>query len=198
MVVKTVLGSHFGVGEFATHFRTYFSDWIESDVHWGYGILTHGHFGVMRELLKVAQRVHSSPFLEMASGARRFRREQNSLQMLWVLAHPVARELSEVCIGMALALSTSFLIEVGSDVLFFLFLGLVFLTRAGLVGCFTWLVGWLAGWLVGWLVGWSVIPKATLRAVLSQQHPTQISSKPIPNPPKVNPNPAQPQSGCQP
>ena len=32
---------HFGVGEFPTHFRTYFSgDW---DVHWGYGILTHGH-----------------------------------------------------------------------------------------------------------------------------------------------------------
>ena len=35
------MGSHFGVGEFATHFRTYFSgDW---DVHWGYGLLTHGH-----------------------------------------------------------------------------------------------------------------------------------------------------------
>ena len=33
VVVKTVLGSHFGVGEFTTHFRTYFSgDW---DVHWG-------------------------------------------------------------------------------------------------------------------------------------------------------------------
>ena len=28
------------VSEFTTHFRTYFSDW---DVHWGYGILTHGH-----------------------------------------------------------------------------------------------------------------------------------------------------------
>ena len=29
------------VGEFATHFRTYFSGaW---DVHWGYGVLTHGH-----------------------------------------------------------------------------------------------------------------------------------------------------------
>ena len=40
VVVKTVLGSHFGVGGFTTHFRTYFSgDW---DVHWGYGILTHG------------------------------------------------------------------------------------------------------------------------------------------------------------
>ena len=33
VVVKAVLGSHFGVGEF-THFRTSFSgDW---DVHWGY------------------------------------------------------------------------------------------------------------------------------------------------------------------
>ena len=32
--------SHFGVGEFTTHFRTYFSgDW---DVAWGYGILTNG------------------------------------------------------------------------------------------------------------------------------------------------------------
>ena len=31
---------HFGVGEFTTHFRTYFSgNW---DVHWGYGIWTHG------------------------------------------------------------------------------------------------------------------------------------------------------------
>ena len=26
--VKTVLGSHFGVGEFTTHVRTYFSGWI--------------------------------------------------------------------------------------------------------------------------------------------------------------------------
>ena len=33
MWIKTVLGSHFGVGEFTTHFRTYSSgDW---DVHWG-------------------------------------------------------------------------------------------------------------------------------------------------------------------
>ena len=24
------------VGEFTTHFRTYLSGWIESDVHWGY------------------------------------------------------------------------------------------------------------------------------------------------------------------
>ena len=33
--------SHFGVGVFTTHFRPYFSgDW---DVHWGYGLLTHGH-----------------------------------------------------------------------------------------------------------------------------------------------------------
>ena len=37
VVVKTVLGSNFGrVGEFTTHFRTYFSgDW---DVHWGYDL----------------------------------------------------------------------------------------------------------------------------------------------------------------
>ena len=33
-VVKP-MGSHFGVGAFTTHFRTYFSGWIESDVHWG-------------------------------------------------------------------------------------------------------------------------------------------------------------------
>ena len=32
------------VGEFTTHVRTYFSGWIESDVHWGLtGVLTHGH-----------------------------------------------------------------------------------------------------------------------------------------------------------
>ena len=39
-VVKTVLGSHFGgvFGEFTTHVRTYLVG-IESDVHWGYGIL---------------------------------------------------------------------------------------------------------------------------------------------------------------
>ena len=28
-------GYHFGVDEFTTHFRTYLSGWIESDVHWG-------------------------------------------------------------------------------------------------------------------------------------------------------------------
>ena len=34
-----------GIGEFTTHFRTYFSGWIEPDVHWGDEIwgLTHGH-----------------------------------------------------------------------------------------------------------------------------------------------------------
>ena len=26
------------VGEFTTHVRTYFRGWIESDVHWGYGL----------------------------------------------------------------------------------------------------------------------------------------------------------------
>ena len=37
--VKTVLGSHFGIGEFTTHFRTYFSgDW---DVHRGHGSSEH-------------------------------------------------------------------------------------------------------------------------------------------------------------
>ena len=37
------MGSHFGVGEITTQFRTYFGgDW---DAYWGYGILvlTHGH-----------------------------------------------------------------------------------------------------------------------------------------------------------
>ena len=29
---------HFGVGEFTTHLRTYFSGWIESDVQWGYDL----------------------------------------------------------------------------------------------------------------------------------------------------------------
>ena len=30
-----------------THFRTYFSgDW---DVHWGYGVLTHGHMGLSQK-----------------------------------------------------------------------------------------------------------------------------------------------------
>ena len=45
VVVKTVLGSHFGVGEFTTHFRSYSSgDW---EVHLGTtGILTHGHAGL--------------------------------------------------------------------------------------------------------------------------------------------------------
>ena len=45
VVVKTALGSHFEVGEFTTHFRTYSSgDW---DVHWGYGVLTHSRGGQM-------------------------------------------------------------------------------------------------------------------------------------------------------
>ena len=49
VVVQTGLGSHFGVGEFTTHFRTYSSgDW---DVHWGHGILTHGHIAVEQEVL---------------------------------------------------------------------------------------------------------------------------------------------------
>ena len=30
--VKTVLGSHFGVGEFTTHFRSYFSGWMGMNI----------------------------------------------------------------------------------------------------------------------------------------------------------------------
>ena len=50
--VKTVLGSHFGVGELTTHFRTEFSgDW---DVYWVYWILTHGQISFRRlPLLRV-------------------------------------------------------------------------------------------------------------------------------------------------
>ena len=42
------MGSHFGVGEFTTHFRTYFSwDW---DVHWGYDLdFDPWPFGAPRE-----------------------------------------------------------------------------------------------------------------------------------------------------
>ena len=43
------MGSHFRVGEF-TLFRTYFSgDW---DVHWGYGLLTHGPHELFNLILK--------------------------------------------------------------------------------------------------------------------------------------------------
>ena len=35
MAVGQNQGYHFEPGEFTTHFRTYFSGWIESDVHWG-------------------------------------------------------------------------------------------------------------------------------------------------------------------
>ena len=50
-MVKTVLGSHFGVGEFTTHVRTYFGgDW---DNHWGCGILTHGRISNVFLLAKV-------------------------------------------------------------------------------------------------------------------------------------------------
>ena len=40
------------LGEFTTQFRTYFTGWIESDVHWGYGlwILRHGQMGVSGKL----------------------------------------------------------------------------------------------------------------------------------------------------
>ena len=41
-------------GRCTTHFRTYFSGWIESDVHWGYRlwILTHGQVAANFRLSK--------------------------------------------------------------------------------------------------------------------------------------------------
>ena len=67
VVVKNVLGSHYWVGEFTTHVRTYFSgDW---DVQWGYGSLTRGqlrawsfeaypcHLGLMGEQQKPKSRL---------------------------------------------------------------------------------------------------------------------------------------------
>ena len=46
---KAVRKTWLWVGEFTTHFRTYFSgDW---DVHWGYGILSHGHMRDLKEML---------------------------------------------------------------------------------------------------------------------------------------------------
>ena len=45
--VKTVLGSHFGLG--APPILVHFSgDW---EVHWGYGILTHGHILIVQSVL---------------------------------------------------------------------------------------------------------------------------------------------------
>ena len=36
-----------GIGEFTTHVRTHLSrDW---DVHWGYGLLTHGHVNLQHK-----------------------------------------------------------------------------------------------------------------------------------------------------
>ena len=40
---KTVLGSHFGVGEFTTHFRNYFSGWIGMFTGSTIWLFTHGH-----------------------------------------------------------------------------------------------------------------------------------------------------------
>ena len=63
------MASHLGVGEFTTHFRTYFSgDW---DVHWGYEILTHGHMfspGSFRgnlslDMSSICLRIYVSPLL---------------------------------------------------------------------------------------------------------------------------------------
>ena len=47
VVVKTVVVGPIlvGRGEFTTHFRLPISVGIESDAHWGYGLLAHGHMG---------------------------------------------------------------------------------------------------------------------------------------------------------
>ena len=37
---------HFGIGEFTTHFRTYFSGWIGLFTGLMIRVLTHGHMGV--------------------------------------------------------------------------------------------------------------------------------------------------------
>ena len=52
VVVKTVLGSHFGIGEFTIHFRTCFGGWIESDVHWGYDLDVDPWPGFLRKTWK--------------------------------------------------------------------------------------------------------------------------------------------------
>ena len=38
-----------GIGEFTTHFRTYFSG--DRDVHWGYRTLTYGHMSQRQNCL---------------------------------------------------------------------------------------------------------------------------------------------------
>ena len=68
MVVKAVTGSHFRVGEFTTHFGTYFSGgW---DVHWLYGVLTHGQVVLTLEPKpKSIRRVRS--FLQLVARGER-------------------------------------------------------------------------------------------------------------------------------
>ena len=41
------MGSHLGVGEFTTHFRTYLSGWIGMFTGGTIWILTHGHMAAM-------------------------------------------------------------------------------------------------------------------------------------------------------
>ena len=53
VVVKTVLGSHFGVG--APPILVYFSG--DRDVHWGYGVLTHGHVQLAVPSIKMQARI---------------------------------------------------------------------------------------------------------------------------------------------
>ena len=45
---STPIGSHFGVGEFTTHFRTYFSGWIGMFTGGTIWVLTHGHLSEVR------------------------------------------------------------------------------------------------------------------------------------------------------
>ena len=56
---------HFGVGEFTTHFRTYFSGWIGMFTGGTIWVLTHGHMNFFRQVIARA------PGLRRAPGALR-------------------------------------------------------------------------------------------------------------------------------
>ena len=73
-------GIPFGwVGDFTTHFGTYFSGWIESDVHWEpIWILTHGHIWTvgfspseLQPFRKVAGRAQRLGWTLVIEGRRR-------------------------------------------------------------------------------------------------------------------------------
>ena len=54
------MGSHFGVGEFSTHFRTYFSVWMGMLTGGTIWLLTHGYFSPifgLRDLLVETGRI---------------------------------------------------------------------------------------------------------------------------------------------